>query len=186
MLERLAIPDVVSYTPRRFEDERGFFSETFNRAMLEPTTGPLDWVQDNHSRSAEAFTLRGLHFQIGAFAQDKLVRCVKGRVFDVAVDIRDGSPTFGRHVSLVLDANIGNQIFVPKGFAHGFLTLEAGCEVMYKVTSYYARDFERAIAWNDSRLAIPWPLGKAAPVLSGKDAEAPSFSASPAYFRYPA
>lgn len=185
MIEHLAIPGVFVFTPKRFSDDRGFFSETFNVSLLEPLTGPLSWVQDNHSLSAPKGVLRGLHFQIPPFAQDKLVRCTRGKVLDVAVDIRHGSPTFGKYVSATLSAENGSQIFVPKGFAHGFLTLEENCEVMYKVSNYYNAKLDAGIAWNDATIAIDWPLSGERPVLSPKDAALPALSEAPAYFRYP-
>lgn len=184
MIERLEIPEVFLYTPERFPDGRGYFTETFNQARLTPYTGALAWVQDNQSFSAAAGTLRGLHFQAPPHAQDKLVRCASGRMLDVAVDIRRGSPTFGRHVRAELDAATGRQMFIPKGFAHAFLTLEPGCEVAYKVTSHYNREAERSIAWNDSDLGVDWGLAGRTPALSEKDAAAPRFAALPAYFHY--
>ena len=146
-------------------------------------TGPVDWVQDNHSLSERSNTLRGLHFQIPPFAQDKLVRCVRGAILDVAVDIRHGSPTFGRHVSARLTASEGEQIFVPKGFAHGFLSLEARCEVAYKVTNYYRGAHDRGVRWSDPALGIDWGVDAAKAVLSAKDAVAPLLAEIPAYFR---
>ncbi len=184
MFERLAIPEVFVFTPKRFGDERGFFCETFNRELIEPYTGPLDWVQDNHSRSAPKFVLRGLHFQAPPYAQDKLVRCTRGAILDVAVDIRHGSPTFGQHVSAKLTADKGEQIFVPKGFAHGFLTLEPDVEVMYKVTNYYNADADGGIRFDDPALGIDWGLDGAEPVLSGKDRELPLLADTPAHFRF--
>lgn len=183
MFQRLAIPDVFVFTPRRLADDRGFFVETFSQALLAPMTGPVDWVQDNHSLSERSNTLRGLHFQIPPFAQDKLVRCVRGAILDVAVDIRHGSPTFGRHVSARLTASEGEQIFVPKGFAHGFLTLEARCEVAYKVTNYYSGAHDRGVRWSDPALGIDWGVDAAKAVLSAKDAVAPLLAEIPAYFR---
>jgi dTDP-4-dehydrorhamnose 3,5-epimerase len=184
MFQRLAIPDVFIFTPKRFGDDRGFFAETFNRSLIEPMTGPLDWVQDNHSRSNPKGTLRGLHFQIPPFAQDKLVRCLRGSVLDVAVDIRHDSPTFGQHVSATLTADGGEQIFVPKGFAHGFVTLEDACEVIYKVTNYYSATHDRGVKWNDPALAINWGIDERSVTLSGKDASQPTLSETPVYFRY--
>lgn len=184
MFERLAIPEVFVFTPKRLSDDRGFFVETFKRGEIDLMTGPLDWVQDNHSRSESAGTLRGLHFQIPPFAQDKLVRCIAGSVLDIAVDIRHGSPTFGQHVSAKLTARGGEQIFVPKGFAHGFLTLEPGCEVVYKVTNYYSSPHDRGVCWNDPALRIDWGVDAAKAVLSAKDAKAPLLAETPAYFRY--
>jgi dTDP-4-dehydrorhamnose 3,5-epimerase len=184
MIERLSIPEVFLYTPKRHGDARGFFVETFNRALIEPLTGPLDWVQDNHSRSEPAGVVRGLHFQIGAFAQDKLVRCLRGSILDVAVDIRHGSPTFGQHVSALLSEDNGVQIFVPKGFAHGFATLTPGVEVAYKVTNYYSAAHDRGIRFDDPALGIDWRLPVSAPVLSDKDAKLPLLADAPAYFRF--
>ena len=184
MFQRLAIPEVFIFTPKRFADERGFFVETFNRAVMEPMTGPAVWVQDNHSRSEPAGTVRGLHFQIPPFAQDKLVRCTAGAILDVAVDIRQGSPTFGKHVSAKLTASGGEQIYVPKGFAHGFVTLEPGCEVVYKVTNYYSSPHDRGLRWNDQALGIDWGLQVENAVLSAKDRAAPVLAETPAYFRY--
>lgn len=184
MFQRLGIPDVFLYTPKRFGDERGFFMETFNAAVMEPMTGPAVWVQDNHSCSEPAGTVRGLHFQVPPFAQDKLVRCIAGSILDVVVDIRHGSPTFGQHVSSKLTASGGELIFVPKGFAHGFVTLESGCEVVYKVTNYYSSLHERSVRWNDPALKIEWRVGKEEAVLSAKDAVAPMLAELPEIFRY--
>jgi dTDP-4-dehydrorhamnose 3,5-epimerase len=158
--------------------------ETFSRAVIEPMTGPVDWVQDNHSRSEPAGTLRGLHFQIPPFAQDKLVRCVAGAIVDVCVDIRHGSPTYGKHVSAKLTAVGGEQVFVPKGFAHGFVTLEPCCEVAYKVTNYFSGPHDRGVRWNDPALGIHWGLDATEAVLSAKDAVAPLLADLPPYFRY--
>lgn len=182
MIERLAIPEVFLHTPQRYSDHRGRFSETFNQAKFEPFTGPLDWVQDNESVSTKAGTLRGLHFQAPPHAQDKLVRCVRGRIIDVAVDLRRGSPTFGGHVRAELSANMGEQIFVPKGFAHAFLTLEPETVVAYKVSAYYNQEAERAIAWNDPDLRIDWGKSDLSPILSKKDMSASSFARTPVYF----
>ncbi len=132
MFERTAIAKVFLFTPKRIEDTRGFFAETFKRATLEVMTGPIEWLQDNHSRSVEVGVVRGRHFQIPPFAQDKLVRCIRGALLDVVLDIRKGSPTFGRAVTAVLSKVNGAQIFVPKGFGHGFAVLEPNAEVIYK------------------------------------------------------
>lgn len=185
MFERLAIPEVFVYTPKRFGDDRGFFVETFNRAGIETMSGPRDWVQDNQSLSRPKHTLRGLHFQIPPHAQDKLVRSLRGSVLDVAVDIRRGSPTYGQHVSAVLTADKGEQIFVPRGFAHGFLTLEDDCEVAYKVTAYYSQQHDRGVRWNDPALGIDWGVAPADVVLSPKDAATPMLAETPDYFRWP-
>ncbi|RIY03206.1 dTDP-4-dehydrorhamnose 3,5-epimerase [Aureimonas flava] len=175
MLEvrKLDIPEVLEITPRRFGDDRGFFSETFNRMRLAENDVAVDWMQDNQSYSAEAFTLRGLHYQEPPFAQDKLVRVLRGRILDVAVDIRAGSPTFRRWVALELSADAFNQILVPAGFAHGFLTLEPHTEVFYKVSAPYSGQHDRSIRFDDPDIAIAWPLEGHTPVLSAKDEAAP-------------
>ncbi|RYG99356.1 MAG: dTDP-4-dehydrorhamnose 3,5-epimerase [Alphaproteobacteria bacterium] len=184
MFQRLSIPDVFVFTPKRFGDDRGFFVETYNRGLMEPMTGPLEWLQDNHSRSDPKFTVRALHFQTAPFAQDKLVRCIRGSVLDVAVDIRHGSPTFGKHVSARLTEAGGEQIFVPKGFAHGFVTLQEGCEISYKVSNYYSPAHDRNICWNDPSLNIDWGVRDTDATLSSKDIAAPLLADTPIYFRY--
>ncbi len=186
LFERLAISDVFLYTPKRHGDARGWFCETWSRAALEPMTGPLDWVQDNHSRSGPRGVLRGLHMQVGANAQDKLVRCVRGSIRDVAVDVREGSPTFGRHVSAVISEKNGAQMFVPKGFAHGFVTLEPDVEVIYKVSAGYDKDGERGIAWNDPALGIDWGVDDGDVTLSARDKLWPMLAAAGSLFMYPA
>ncbi len=164
---RLAIPDVVLIEPKFFGDDRGFFFESFNQAQFEKAIGrPATFVQDNHSRSAKN-VLRGLHYQIQQ-PQGKLVRVVQGEVFDVAVDLRKSSPTFGQWVGEVLSADNKRQLWVPEGFAHGFLTLSETAEFLYKTTDYYAPAHERCIAWNDTSIGIVWPQGLA-PQLSAKD-----------------
>ncbi|MCF8192942.1 MAG: dTDP-4-dehydrorhamnose 3,5-epimerase [Candidatus Methylopumilus sp.] len=166
-----AIPDVLIIEPKVFGDERGFFYESFNRRQFASLIGrDLDFVQDNHSRS-EKNVLRGLHFQIQQ-AQGKLVRVIQGAVYDVAVDIRKSSPTFGQHVAIELSAENQRMLWVPEGFAHGFLVTSATAEFLYKTTDYYAPEFERSIAWNDPALAIAWPI-EGAPSLSAKDQQAP-------------
>ena len=166
-----AIPDVLIIEPKVFGDQRGFFYESFNRRQFASLIGrDLDFVQDNHSRS-EKNVLRGLHFQIQQ-AQGKLVRVIQGAVFDVAVDIRKSSPTFGQHVAVELSAENQRMLWVPEGFAHGFLVTSATAEFLYKTTDYYAPEFERSIAWNDPALAITWPI-EGAPSLSAKDQQAP-------------
>lgn len=186
MFKKLAIPDVFVFVPKRFEDDRGFFVQTYNRQLLDTMTGPLDWVQENQSRSNLKGTVRGLHFQIAPFAQDKLVRCLRGAILDVALDIRHGSPTFGRHVTTTLTAEIGEQIFVPKGFAHGFVTLEDTCEIAYKVTNHYSSDHDKGIRWNDPALGIQWNLDEKNATVSAKDKAAPLLADTPEYFRYDA
>ncbi len=163
-----AIPDVLIIEPKVFGDARGFFYESFNqKAFNEATVTNHQFVQDNHSRSAKG-VLRGLHYQIQQ-PQGKLVRAVRGSVFDVAVDIRKNSPTFGQWVGVELSADNQRQLWVPPGLAHGFLVLSESAEFLYKTTDYYAPEHERCIAWNDPALAIAWPDIGMAPVLSGKD-----------------
>ena len=164
----LSIPDVKLFTPRRFSDNRGWFSETWNRKILD-----IDFCQDNQSLSLEIGTVRGLHFQRPPFAQAKLVSVLKGRILDVAVDIRTASPTFGHHVAVELSADEGNQLFIPQGFAHGFCTLEPTTLVMYKVDDYYAPDADAGIFWADDALLIKWPVEPHQAHLSPKDAKLP-------------
>lgn len=172
----LDIPDVKIIRPKKFGDCRGFFSETYNRRALAAFGVSLDFVQDNHSLSVEKGVIRGLHFQIPPFAQDKLVRVARGAVFDVAVDLRRGSPTFGKHVSAVLSAREWNQILVPIGFAHGLCTLEPETEVIYKVTDYYSPEHDKGLLWNDPELGIKWPISPSEAVLSDKDKKQPRLS----------
>jgi dTDP-4-dehydrorhamnose 3,5-epimerase len=166
--QTLAIPDVVLLTPKVFGDARGFFFESFNQAQFNDAVGG-DWtfVQDNHSRSAQG-VLRGLHYQIQQ-PQGKLVRVVSGEVLDVAVDVRRSSPHFGQWVSARLSASNQQQLWVPPGFAHGFVVLSSSADFLYKTTDYYAPAHERCIAWNDADLAIDWQLGELSPALSAKD-----------------
>lgn len=172
----LAIPDVILIEPKVFGDDRGFFFESFNQAQFEAAIGrPANFVQDNHSRSAKG-VLRGLHYQIQQ-PQGKLVRVVHGEVFDVAVDIRKSSPTFGHWVGEILSAEDKRQMWVPEGFAHGFLVLSETAEFLYKTTNYYAPSHERCIAWNDSTLRIEWPI-EVTPSLSAKDAQGQRFIAA--------
>ena len=164
---------VLEIVPRRFGDARGFFAETWQQQRFRDAGIAWDWVQDNQSLSAAPFVLRGLHFQKAPHAQAKLIRVLRGAIFDVAVDIRPGSESYGRWVSRILSAEAFNQLYVPEGFAHGFLTLAPGVEVLYKVSSPYAPESERGVAWNDPALAIAWPLPRGvSPVLSAKDAAA--------------
>ncbi|MGY6275587.1 dTDP-4-dehydrorhamnose 3,5-epimerase [Methylomonas sp. MgM2] len=165
---RLSIPDVILFTPKVFGDDRGFFYESFNQQVFEELTGlSRKFVQDNHSKSQKG-VLRGLHYQLPPKAQGKLVRVVQGEVFDVAVDIRQSSPTFGKWVGTVLSADNKQQMWIPEGFAHGFLTLSETAEFLYKTTDYYAPELERCIAWNDKQIGIDW-LYEQLPQLSGKD-----------------
>jgi dTDP-4-dehydrorhamnose 3,5-epimerase len=180
-----AIPEVRILRPKRFGDGRGFFSEVYNRRAFADVGIELDFVQDNQSWSALAGTLRGMHFQKPPAAQAKLVRVLRGRILDVVVDCRHGSPSHGRHVMVELDAERGEQIFCPHGFAHGFLTLEPDTEVLYKVDAHYAPDLDGGIRWDDSELAIPWPLPVGELILSDRDRTLPRFSELPVIFTYP-
>ena len=164
---RLAIPEVILVTPARFTDPRGYFSETYVKDRWAQNGIVADFVQDNESLSEPPGTLRGLHFQSGAAAQAKLVRPVQGEIFDVAVDLRRGSPTYGRWVGVKLTAAGGEQLFVPRGFAHGFCSLVPETKVQYKVDSPYARECEGGIMWNDPDIGIEWPVAE--PILSDKD-----------------
>jgi dTDP-4-dehydrorhamnose 3,5-epimerase len=159
--------------PRYFADARGWFVETWTRQRYADLGITTDFCQDNHSLSRQAGTIRGLHYQSVPFAQAKLVRCLRGRIFDVAVDIRRDSPTFGAWTGAELTAEKGEQLFIPSGYAHGFLTLEDDTEVAYKVDAYYAPEADGGIAWNDSTIGIDWPLEGRAPLLSDKDKKLP-------------
>ena len=156
--------------PKRHGDARGWFTETYNRETFSTLGIACNFVQDNHSLSVPAFTLRGLHFQEPPRGQDKLVRCIRGRIFDVAVDVRRGSPTYGKWVSAELSAENGHQLFIPIGFAHGFVTLEPDCEVTYKCSDTYAPEQDGGIRWNDPAIGIDWPIPPSiTPKLSTKD-----------------
>jgi dTDP-4-dehydrorhamnose 3,5-epimerase len=177
------IPDVKILTPKKFGDSRGFFSETYNRNTLRDLIGAdVDFVQDNQSLSVEKGVVRGLHYQMPPMAQAKLVRVTRGAILDVAVDIRRASPTFGRHVAAVISADNWRQIFVPVGFAHGFVTLEPNTEVLYKVSNYYSPKDERGILWNDPKLAIDWGISESAAVMSEKDQKYPTLAAAKDFF----
>ncbi len=180
--ERLAIPEVVLLEPPRYRDARGFFSETWAEARFAEAGVAARFVQDNHSLSVERGTIRGLHCQIGPNAQGKLVRCVRGAIWDVAVDAREGSPTYGKHVSAVLSAENWQQLWIPEGFLHGFCTLEPMSEVIYKVTAPYDRAAERGVIWNDTDLALPWPVRPEEALLSDKDRVLPRFAESSGWF----
>lgn len=171
------LKDVILIKPARIGDARGWFSETFNARLYAEAGIPDDFVQDNESRSEAMGTLRGLHFQLPPHAQAKLVRCTRGRILDVVVDIRQGSPTFGRHASVELSGEKGEQLYVPTGFAHGFCTLEPDCEISYKVTAYYAPEFDRGLAFDDPSLGIQWPFPAQEMVLSDRDRKHPRLSA---------
>jgi dTDP-4-dehydrorhamnose 3,5-epimerase len=176
LIQKTELDGVLEIIPQRFGDERGFFSETYSRKDFAAAGIEIDWVQDNHSLSAESGVLRGLHCQLAPFAQDKLIRVLRGSIYDVAVDLRGGSPTFGKWTSIILSADSWNQLLIPRGFAHGFLTLEPGVEVAYKASSPYSPAHERSIRWNDPTIGVTWPLHGREPVLSGKDRDAPYFN----------
>ena len=169
LFEDTKIPAVKIVTPKKHGDARGFFSEVYKRSDWESAGLNYTFVQDNHSHSAPVGTLRGLHFQTPPFAQDKLVRVVRGRILDGAVDIRRSSPTFGKHVAVELSAENWRQLFVPIGFAHGFVTLEPDTEVLYKVTALYSAPHDRGLAFDDPDLGVDWPLPPGGAVLSEKD-----------------
>lgn len=171
-----AIPDVKIFEPKSFGDERGFFFESFNQKLFEEATGlKRDFVQDNHSKSSKG-VLRGLHYQLPPMAQGKLVRVVQGEVFDVAVDIRKESTTFGQWVGVILSAQNKRQLWIPEGFAHGFLTLSNEAEFLYKATNFYSPEHERSIIWNDTKINIIWPEIGYEPILSTKDGAAQSLN----------
>ncbi|MEA3033374.1 MAG: dTDP-4-dehydrorhamnose 3,5-epimerase, partial [Sphingomonadales bacterium] len=183
-VRRLALPDVYEIRPPRHGDHRGFFSEVYNEAALAGHGIDTVFVQDNHSFSAESGVLRGLHYQAPPAAQAKLVRVIRGAIYDVAVDIRLGSPTFGRWVGLTVSAEAWNQILVPEGFAHGFVTLEPATEVLYKVSAPYSPEHDRGIRWDDPAIGIDWPLQGRVPILSDKDRAAPLLADAPPAFQY--
>ena len=182
-IEETGLPGLKIITPPRFGDERGFFSETYNSAKLAAEGITTAFVQDNHSVSAEIGTVRGLHFQAPPKAQAKLVRCGRGRLFDVAVDIRKGSPTYGKWFGIELTFENGRQLLVPAGFAHGFVTREPGTEIIYKCSDFYAPETEGALVWNDPDIGIDWGLDRD-PILSSKDAEAGGLAAFDSPFAY--
>ncbi len=170
--------------PRRHADDRGWFSETYNRRNLAAAGLEFEFIQDNQAYSRDRFVLRGLHFQAPPSAQTKLVRCVAGAIWDVAVDIRRGSPTYGQHVAAELTAENGWQLLVPRGYAHGYLTLQPDTEVQYKVDSYYAPTSEGGLIWSDPDLALPWPLEGETPMVAAKDAVLPKLAAFESPFDY--
>jgi len=173
-----SLPEVLLLQPKVFGDARGFFMESFNERAFDEAVGHhVEFVQDNHSCSQRG-VLRGLHYQLPPHAQGKLVRVVRGSAFDVAVDLRRGSPTFGRWVGATLDAQSHQQLWIPPGFAHGFLALEDDTHFLYKTTDFYARDCERCVAWDDPTIGIDWPALGIAPLLAPKDAAAPRLSAA--------
>lgn len=182
--KKLELPEVILLTPRRFSDARGWFSETYNTRSAQAAGVNVEFVQDNHSYSAMRGTVRGLHYQAPPFAQDKLVRVLRGSVLDVAVDARKGSPTYGQWVSAELGADDGRQLFVPAGFLHGFITLEPDTEVAYKVSNYYSKDCDGSVRFDDPDLGIDWgPVAQEA-VLSDKDRDAGSWASFDSPFEY--
>ena len=178
------IAEVKEIRPARHRDPRGFFSEIFREDVLRQHGIDIAFSQENHSLSVDRGVVRGLHFQVPPEGQAKLVRVAAGSIVDVAVDIRWGSPTYGRHVAVVLSAAEGNQLFVPEGFAHGFCTLEPNTEVVYKVNRYYSAEHDRGLAWDDPALGIAWPVSGTEALLSDKDRRQPVLAELPRYYRY--
>ena len=183
-IERFTIDDIFVVTPLKRIDHRGFFSETYRSEALRAHGVTADFIQENHVYSAERGVLRGLHFQIPPRAQGKLVRCIRGAILDVAVDIRKHSPTYSRHVALELSAANWKQLWVPPGFAHGYITLEPDCEVIYKVTDYWAPESERGIAWNDPGLGIDWRYSASDIIIADKDRSHPCLADVDPVFHY--
>lgn len=181
-VEQTGLSGVVLLEPRRFGDARGFFSESWNQRVMAEAGLDYAFVQDNHSLSRAAGTVRGLHFQSPPHAQAKLVRCGRGRIFDVAVDIRRGSPTYGQWTGAELSFDNGRQLLVPQGFLHGFMTLEPDCEIIYKCTDYYAPACDGAVKWDSC--GIDWPASDAPPILSEKDENAPALADFASPFQY--
>jgi dTDP-4-dehydrorhamnose 3,5-epimerase len=176
LFEDLEIAGLKLITPKKFGDDRGFFCETHNTSTWEKAGLNYNFVQDNHSLSRDAGTLRGLHFQGAPFAQDKLVRVLRGRILDIAVDLRRSSPTFKKYVAVELSYENWKQLFIPIGFAHGFVTLEPDTEVLYKVTNFYSPKHDLGVAWDDPELKIDWPIAKSQLILSQKDEKLPPLS----------
>ncbi|MCK8780594.1 dTDP-4-dehydrorhamnose 3,5-epimerase [Rhizobium sp. NTR19] len=178
------MPEIVLIEPKRFGDARGYFSETFRQDLFTQNVADVQFVQDNRSMSAAVGTVRGLHFQLEPKAQGKLVSCTTGALLDVAVDIRTGSPTYGKFVAEELSAENGRQLWVPPGFAHGFCTLVPNTEISYKVTDYYSAEHDRGLLWNDPALGIDWPVAAEKAVLSDKDKKQPKLADLGEVFRY--
>ena len=181
-IEPLGIPEVLRITPPRYGDDRGYFSETYSLPRMQAAGIAGFFVQDNQSYSRARGTLRGLHCQVAPHPQGKLVRVLRGAIWDVAVDARVGSPTFGQHAAAELSAENGSQLWVPAGFLHGFCTLEPDTEVAYKVTGLYDRECERGVIWNDPKLALPWPVNTNEVMLSDKDEVLPEWQAATGWF----
>ena len=182
LIKRLDIPDLIILAPKKIQDRRGFFSETYNKRWLEEAGFTKEFVQDNYVLSVDSGVVRGLHFQISPFAQDKLVRVLKGSILDVTVDIRSGSPTFGKHAAVELSESNWLQLLVPAGFAHGYCTLSTNTEVAYKVTNFYSTEHERGILWSDPALQISWPVSAGEAIVLDRDLTLPLLSDCPAYF----
>ena len=182
--ETTSLEGVYIITPRRFGDHRGFFSESYSERVFADAGIDIHFVQDNHSLSGTTGTVRGLHFQSPPHAQAKLVRCGRGRIFDVAVDIRRGSPTYGQWTGAELSFDNGRQLLIPEGFLHGFMTLEPDCEIVYKCSDFYAPECDGAVRWDDPEIGIEWPSTGADPVLSEKDAKAPALADFDTPFTY--
>jgi len=183
---RLRIPEIVAVTPKRHQDRRGYFSEVFRDDWFRANVAKVAFVQENQSRSVQAGTVRGLHFQTGPAAQAKLVRCLRGALFDVAVDIRAGSPTFARWVGCELSEDDGRQLWIPAGFAHGFCTLVPDTVVNYKVSAVYSPAHDKGLRWDDPAIGIDWPLIADAGTLSEKDRNLPGLAELPEYFSHAA
>jgi dTDP-4-dehydrorhamnose 3,5-epimerase len=181
---RLSIRDVIQITPARHGDARGFFSETYNRVAFQEVGIDCEFIQDNHALSRDRGTIRGMHFQIPPFAQAKLVRVVRGAIWDVAVDIRRGSPTYGQSCAAMLSAENGCQLFVPRGFAHAYCTTEPDTEVLYKVDAPYSREHERGLLWNDPALQIAWPITGVESILLERDRQHPPLRELNNFFSY--
>ena len=181
-IEKTPLEGLLILQPKRHGDARGWFSEVYSRPALAAAGIDLEFVQDNHSMSGAAGTLRGLHYQRPPFAQDKLVRCTRGVIYDVAVDVRVGSPSYGKWFGVEISAENGLQVFVPVGFLHGFVTRTEGAEVQYKVTAPYSAECDGGVAWDDPDIGIDW--GTDAPILSAKDTQAPRFAAFKSPFKY--
>ena len=186
VFEKQSIPEVILVKPKRFGDDRGYFSETFRENLFSDAGIVGPFIQDNHSLSTQAGVIRGLHFQTHPSPQAKLVRCTRGRILDIAVDVRHGSPTFGQYVSAELSAENGHQLFIPIGFAHGLCTLTPDCEVQYKVTGYYDPECDKGVLWSDPEINIDWPLSGRDPILSAKDQKQPTLADLESYFPYKA
>jgi dTDP-4-dehydrorhamnose 3,5-epimerase len=185
-IDTLSLPGLLLVSPSRIGDGRGFFSETFRADRFEAAVGPVHFVQDNQSLSGARGTIRGLHYQKSPRAQGKLVRVIRGAILDVAVDIRRGSPTYGRFESIELSAENWQQLYVPPGFLHGFCTLVDDTEVIYKVTDYYSREHDAGVRWNDPVIGVNWPVAEAEASLSDKDRNAPLLSEIGRQFAYSA